>query len=124
MKTFKLEGLDRPLELPDEYLNVEQWENCLRALLKTGKTDVDLADIPTLRMIAEAAFADKGVTFGSLPSTPHNTEQLLALYTHVAELMAKSMTFGDPVIDEVENAKKDQRVTPAPRKKRTKSKQV
>ena len=92
-------------------------------LLLGGRADTDSIRSGETTAFVEAVFEDDGVKFGKLPSTPNNTEQLLGLYTHIAELMAKSMSFGDPVIDEVEGekAKKDAAGSPKSSKKKSRS---
>ena len=105
---FKLEGLDAPLVLPDEYLTVAQVEQGYRALVTDGKTQFDISDPATGRMLTQAIVGDS-VDLASLPASPANMKQLFSMYGLVGELFAKSMNMGDDIIQEVE-AKKDESV--------------
>lgn len=119
MVDFKLEGVDKPVSLPDEYLTVRQWEDVLRFFVKQGLEEVDFTDMAILRQIA-GVMLPEGVDLGDIPMTKTNFQTLVKLYEHVGKLVGNAMTFGDEVIEEA--VKKDH--APKAPRSRKKKKQV
>lgn len=99
MVEFKLEGLDKPLVLPDEYLTVKKWEECLRFFTKANIKELDFEDLSTLREMTGLLLAEP-IDLGDIPMTPNNLNTLLKVYNHVGTLLSGAMSYGDEVIDD------------------------
>ena len=111
MVDYKLDGVEKTLSLPDKYLTVGQWEDCLRHLVNVDLGDGKTVDFAVLREIATMLF--DGVKLRDLSATPQNSKTLLKIYEHLGELLANSFQIGDEIIDEVESKKEVADLSPA-----------
>ena len=122
MVTYKLEGLDEDVILPDTYLTVKQIESGYRSLVAKGSKELELDDPASGRILVESILGDNAPDFSNLPATPENMKTLFGMYAHVGDLFTRSLILGDEVIDEVEEKKESPEVKPKANRGRPRSK--
>ena len=95
---FKLDGLEAPVTLPEEYLTVKQWEDCLRFFISSDADEINFQDLAVLRQLTTILVPN--VDLAALPMTPDNFNTLTNMYKHVGSLIVKAMGMGEEVIEE------------------------
>ena len=100
MVDFKLDGLETPVSLPDEYLTVEQFEKITRHLSKSRLQDADFQDLGVLREITEVIIQGDA-SLKDLPMTRNNFAVLVQMYNHVGTMMSAASVYGDELVDGV-----------------------
>ena len=105
MVSYKFDGLEEEVSLPDEFLSVEQVEAAFRSLVKIGKTNLDVQDPQSLRVLAQSVAGSSCPDLGKLRWSIHNQEQLNSMYEQLAKVLNSTMGIGDEVISEVEAKK-------------------
>ena len=99
MVDFTLQGLEHPVSLPDEYLTVKQWEDCLRYFTKQGVDEIDFNDLAVMRAITSLIISDD-VDLAGVPMTPENATTLFSIYNHIAKLIQNAMGVGEEAVEE------------------------
>ena len=102
MPKYEFESLELSLELPDEYLTIDQVERGYRALVSKGSDTLDLEDPASGRILLQAILGEKCPDLSKLPAQPQTMQMLFEMYGHVGQLFAKSMAVGDEIIQEEE----------------------
>jgi hypothetical protein len=110
---FKLDGLDKPIILPDQYLSVIQYERLQRYLLAHKEEPEDFRFV---RQCLAEFLSDPELLARTddLMMTPHNLEQWEAINNHLAVLLTGSAKVGDDVTNEVVAGPLDENLTETP----------
>lgn len=117
---FKLDGVEQAIVLPDEYLTVKQWEDCLRYFKGAQLEELEFDDLGTLRAICQLLL-EKDVELAGLPMTKNNLDVLMKMYAHMGNLLSEAMSLGDESVDEAVKSVEEKTPTPQRKKRGRKS---